>query len=86
MYIASAKPSYEEIKKYNYKMIDIVEPSFNFNIKDYLEIFKNVIENIDIDKAPIFGVGGTGFYIDSIKYTTCSRCFLLSLRNFFTAL
>ena len=68
MDIGSAKPSYEEIKKYNYKMIDIVEPSFNFNIKDYLEIFKNVIENIDIDKAPIFGVGGTGFYIDSIKY------------------
>lgn len=66
MYIGSAKPSYEEIKKYNYKMIDIVEPSFNFNIKDYLEIFKNVIENVD--KAPIFGVGGTGFYIDSIKY------------------
>ena len=66
MNIGSAKPSYEEIKKYNYKMIDIVEPSFNFNIKDYLEIFKNVIENID--KAPIFGVGGTGFYIDSIKY------------------
>lgn len=66
MDIGSAKPSYKEIKKYNYKMIDIVEPSFNFNIKDYLEIFKNVIENID--KSPIFGVGGTGFYIDSIKY------------------
>lgn len=66
MDIGSAKPTSEEIKKYNYKMIDIVEPSFNFNIKDYLEIFKNVIENVD--KAPIFGVGGTGFYIDSIKY------------------
>lgn len=66
MDIGSAKPTSEEIKKYNYKMIDIVEPHFNFNIKDYLEIFKNVIENID--KAPIFGVGGTGFYIDSIKY------------------
>ena len=34
MDIGSAKPSPEEIKKYNYKMIDIVEPSFNFNIKD----------------------------------------------------
>lgn len=66
MDIGSAKPTSEEIKKYNYKMIDIVELSFNFNIKDYLEIFKNVIENVD--KAPIFGVGGTGFYIDSIKY------------------
>ena len=68
MDIGSAKPSTEEIKKYNYKMIDIVEPSFNFNIKDYLDIFKNIIENISKEKEPIFGVGGTGFYIDSIKY------------------
>ena len=68
MDIGSAKPSPEEIKKYNYKMIDIVEPSFNFNIKDYLDIFKTVIQNIPKEEEPIFGVGGTGFYIDSIKY------------------
>lgn len=68
MDIGSAKPSPEEIKKYNYKMIDIVEPSFNFNIKDYLDIFKNVLQNISKEEEPIFGVGGTGFYIDSIKY------------------
>ncbi len=68
MDIGSAKPSHEEIKKYNYKMIDIVEPSFNFNIKDYLDIFKNVLQNIGKEEEPIFGVGGTGFYIDSIKY------------------
>lgn len=68
MDIGSAKPSPEEIKKYNYKMIDIVEPSFNFNIKDYLDIFKNVLQNIGKEEEPIFGVGGTGFYIDSIKY------------------
>lgn len=68
MDIGSAKPTSEEIKKYNYKMIDIVEPSFNFNIKDYLDIFKNVIQNIPKEEKPIFGVGGTGFYIDSIKY------------------
>ena len=68
MDIGSAKPSPEEIKKYNYKMIDIVEPSFNFNIKDYLDIFKTVIQNIGKEEEPIFGVGGTGFYIDSIKY------------------
>ena len=68
MDIGSAKPTSEEIKKYNYKMIDIVEPSFNFNIKDYLDIFKNVIQNIPKEEEPIFGVGGTGFYIDSIKY------------------
>lgn len=68
MDIGSAKPSPEEIKKYNYKMIDIVEPSYNFNIKDYLDIFKNVLQNIGEEEEPIFGVGGTGFYIDSIKY------------------
>ena len=68
MDIGSAKPTLEEIKKYNYKMIDIIEPSFNFNIKDYLDIFKTVIQNIGKEEEPIFGVGGTGFYIDSIKY------------------
>lgn len=66
MDIGSAKPSKEEINKYNYKMVDILEPTTNFNIKDYLNIFKNVIENTD--NIPIFGVGGTVFYIDAIKY------------------
>lgn len=66
MDIGSAKPSREEINKYNYKIVDILEPTTNFNIKDYLDIFKNVIENTD--NIPIFGVGGTGFYIDAIKY------------------
>ena len=67
MDIGSAKPSAEEINKYNYKMVDILEPTVNFNIKDYLDIFKDVISNIDDNKI-IFGVGGTGFYIDAIKY------------------
>ena len=66
MDIGSAKPSPQEIKKYNYKMVDILEPFVNFNIKEYLDIFKNVINSID--NVPIFGVGGTGFYIDAIKY------------------
>lgn len=66
MDIGSAKPTKEEINKYNYKMVDILEPTTNFNIKDYLDIFKNVIESTD--NIPIFGVGGTGFYIDVIKY------------------
>lgn len=67
MDIGSAKPSLDEIKKYNYKMVNILEPTVNFNIKDYLDIFKDVISSIDDNKI-IFGVGGTGFYIDSIKY------------------
>lgn len=66
MDIGSAKPTKSEIDKYNYKMVDILEPNINFNIKEYLDIFKNVIESID--NKPIFGVGGTGFYIDAIKY------------------
>ncbi|WP_300378015.1 tRNA (adenosine(37)-N6)-dimethylallyltransferase MiaA [Brachyspira sp.] len=66
MDIGSAKPSLKEIDKYNYKMVDILEPSVNFNIKDYLYIFKDIVNNMD--NKPIFGVGGTGFYIDAIKY------------------
>ena len=67
MNIGSAKPSLEEISKYNYKMVNLLEPTVNFNIKDYLDIFKDVISSIGNDKV-IFGVGGTGFYIDAIKY------------------
>ena len=66
MDIGSAKPSKEEITKYNYKMINLIEPSVNFNVNDYLDILKETMDNID--NTPIFGVGGTGFYIDSIKY------------------
>ena len=67
MDIGSAKPSIDEINKYNYRMVNILEPTVNFNIKDYLDIFKDVISNINDNKV-IFGVGGTGFYIDAIKY------------------
>lgn len=56
MDIGSAKPSIQEINKYNYKMVDILEPSTNFNIKDYLDIFKNVINSID--NVPIIDGGG----------------------------
>lgn len=63
--IGSAKPSKEEISHYRYNMIDLVEPTYNFNIKDYLDILKNIIEFVE---EPIFAVGGTGFYIDALKY------------------
>ena len=66
MDIGSAKPSIEEINKYNYKMVSILDPNTDFNIKYYLDIFKDVINNTD--NTPIFGVGGTGFYIDAVKY------------------
>ena len=66
MDIGSAKPSYDERLKYHYEMIDIVEPSVNFNVKDYLDYFSKAISNIK--DVPIFVVGGTGFYIDSIKH------------------
>lgn len=63
--IGSAKPSKEEISRYRYEMIDLVEPAYNFSVKDYLNIVKDVIEDMD---EPIFAVGGTGFYIDALKY------------------
>ena len=66
MDIGSAKPSYDERLKYHYEMIDIVEPFINFNVKDYLDCFAKVLNSTK--DIPIFVVGGTGFYIDSIKY------------------
>lgn len=63
--IGSAKPSPDDIKKYNYQMLDIVSPISNFNVKDYINMLPSIIDNMS---EPIFAVGGTGLYIDAIKH------------------
>lgn len=64
MNIGSAKPSEEEIKKYNYSMIDFVNPLENFTVKNYIELSQSYIEN---SCEPLFIVGGTGLYMNALK-------------------
>lgn len=64
--IGSAKPSKDEIKKYNYKMINIVSPLDRFSVKDYSQEFAKYINNKPNDI--IFAVGGTGLYVEALKH------------------
>ena len=64
--IATAKPSLDELSKIRHHMIDIIEPSQNFNVQDYVTQAAEVISDVhERGKLPLV-VGGTGLYIDSL--------------------
>lgn len=49
-------------------MIDIVEPSDNFNVADFKNSAKKIITDINNRDGLPFLVGGTGLYINSLVY------------------
>lgn len=64
--ILSAKPSAQEQQRIRHHLIDIVAPHQLFNVKKFIRLSTQVIEDIHKrQKTPIV-VGGTGFYIDSL--------------------
>ena len=64
--IGSAKPTKEEMSNIPHHMIDILEPTENFSVADYVERAKSVIADVSSrGKLPII-VGGTGLYISSL--------------------
>ncbi len=63
--VGSAKPSDDEVQKYNYKLVDLIDPKTNFSVNDYLNIAASEIPKAN---KPIFAVGGTGFYFNALKY------------------
>lgn len=66
MNIGTAKPTKEEMQGVPHYMIDIVEPSENFNVAKYKKMAEEKIEEILArGKQPII-VGGTGLYIDTL--------------------
>ncbi len=68
MDIGTAKPSIEERESIDHHLIDLVEPSETFNVKDYIQHFDKVIEDIFLKgKVPIV-VGGTWLYIQGALY------------------
>ncbi len=64
--IGTAKPTKDEMAGVKHHLIDIVEPNKSFNVSEYRELAKNVIEEFNSKKIPPIIVGGTGFYIDSL--------------------
>jgi tRNA dimethylallyltransferase len=66
MDIGTAKPAKNILKTIKHHMIDIVDPSDNFDVTQYSKLAVNIILNIfKKGKIPIL-VGGSGLYISSI--------------------
>lgn len=68
MDIGSAKVSEEEMDGVKHYLIDVLDPSDEFNVVKFQEMAKEAMDDIySKGKIPII-VGGTGFYIQSILY------------------
>ena len=66
--IGSAKIMSEEMQGIRHYLIDVLEPTEDFNVFIFKKMAKETIEDIiSRGKIPII-VGGTGFYIQSIIY------------------
>lgn len=66
--IGSAKIMPEEMQGIRHYLIDVLEPTEDFNVFIFKKMAKEAIEDIiSRGKTPII-VGGTGFYIQSIIY------------------
>lgn len=66
MNIGTAKPDKEEMEGIPHHLIDIISPYSEFSVKEYTDMAKKVIEDIDgRGKTPIL-VGGTGLFINSL--------------------
>ncbi len=68
MDIGSAKISSDEMQGITHHMLDILEPTQDFNVVSFQKLAKQYIEDIyQRGNIPIL-VGGTGFYIQALLY------------------
>ena len=66
MDIGTAKPTADEMQGIKHHMIDLVLPTENYSLADYVTCAKKVIEDIHSrGKIPVLA-GGTGLYIDTL--------------------
>ncbi|MBR4110404.1 MAG: tRNA (adenosine(37)-N6)-dimethylallyltransferase MiaA [Clostridia bacterium] len=66
MNIGSAKPTEEEMQGIYHHMIDVVDPTENFNVAKYKEMAEECIKKVLAKgKVPII-VGGTGLYVSTL--------------------
>ena len=66
MDIGTAKPNKDILKAIKHHMIDIVDPSDNYDVLKYSKLAANIISDVfKRDKIPILA-GGSGLYISSI--------------------
>ena len=64
--IGTAKPTIEEMQGVKHHIIDVANPEDDFNVIDYKNIAKVVLEEFKTLRLIPIAVGGIGFYIDSL--------------------
>ncbi|MBQ9097078.1 MAG: tRNA (adenosine(37)-N6)-dimethylallyltransferase MiaA [Clostridia bacterium] len=67
MDIGSAKPSKEEMCGIPHHMFDVVMPTENFSLAEYVKMAHAVIKDIQARGKRVVIAGGTGLYIDFLK-------------------
>lgn len=68
MNIGTAKPSPEEIKKYKYHLMDIVESYVAYNVAQFIKDCESAIENIHNRGCQPLLLVGTPLYLRSLLY------------------
>jgi len=67
MDIGTAKPSLEVRRLIPHHLIDIVEPSGEFSVAEYVERAERAIVDIQGRRRPVFVVGGTPLYMKALS-------------------
>ena len=66
MNIGTAKPTKEELSKIKHHLIDVIDPTSEFNVATYQKMVRKIIDDeIKDNKLPLL-VGGSGLYLESI--------------------
>ncbi|MCH5171336.1 MAG: tRNA (adenosine(37)-N6)-dimethylallyltransferase MiaA [Erysipelotrichales bacterium] len=66
--IGTAKPSEEERKIVKHHLFDFISPSREYNVKDYQDDVRKVINELTTQRKNIIIVGGTGLYQKAALY------------------
>lgn len=66
--IGTAKPTLKERALVPHHLFDFVDPNINFNVKDYQELARKTIADLENKKKNIVIVGGTGLYQKATLY------------------
>ena len=66
--IGTAKPTLKERDIVPHHLFDFVDPNNNFNVKDYQELARKTIADLEDKKKNIIIVGGTGLYQKATLY------------------
>jgi len=64
--IGTAKPTIDEMSGIKHHIIDVADPSEDFNVINYKNLAKIAVEDFNNRSLIPIIVGGTGFYIDSL--------------------